>query len=162
MMRPTVCLLLLSGACFLSTEPDLGGMPTHSVRIVGDFAFMGHHELRADTLRVFVTVQNPGSPPARMEFGVCSFAVRGSVPTAARGITVSHPPSVASTSASSSTSVRVRATNGSCIRPLWRCCVARSPHFALNGTGLGGRWQNLIRADHLRRETGLSRVGLAA
>ena len=30
-----------------------------------------------------------------------------------------------------------------------------SPHFALNRTGRGGRWQNPIRADHLRRATGL-------
>lgn len=77
MMRPPVYLLLLSGACFLSTEPDLGGMPIHSVRIDGDMAFMGRHELRADTLRVFVTIRNRGSQSARMEFGVCSFAVRG-------------------------------------------------------------------------------------
>src|SRR2546427_10262480 len=32
--------------------------------------------------------------------------------------------------------------------------------FALNGTGRGGRRQNPIRADHLRRATGLSVFGL--
>ncbi len=35
-----------------------------------------------------------------------------------------------------------------------------SPHFALNRTGRGGRQQNPIRADHLRRATGLSVFGL--
>jgi hypothetical protein len=35
-----------------------------------------------------------------------------------------------------------------------------SPHFALNRTGRGGRRQNPIRADHLRRATGLSVFGL--
>ena len=35
-----------------------------------------------------------------------------------------------------------------------------SPYFALNRTGRGGRRQNPIRADHLRRATGLSVVGL--
>src|SRR5260370_6680247 len=35
-----------------------------------------------------------------------------------------------------------------------------SPHFALTRTGRGGRRQNPIRADHLRRATGLSMFGL--
>jgi hypothetical protein len=42
----------------------------------------------------------------------------------------------------------------------WTQSRVVSPHFALNGTGRGGRRQNPIRADHLRRATGFSRFRL--
>lgn len=77
MMRLAAGLLLLINACTLSTEPDLGGMPIHSVRIAGDLAFTARHELRADTVRVLLTIRNPGQGSANMEFGACSFAIRG-------------------------------------------------------------------------------------
>lgn len=77
MERIAAGLLLLLNACTLSTEPDLGGMPIHTVRIAGELTLTPRQEVRDDTLRVFLDIRNRGQGLATMESGVCSFAIRG-------------------------------------------------------------------------------------
>ena len=64
-------------ACFLPSEPDLGGMPIHSVEFFGKITLTAKAVLRNDSVIVSTVVTNSGATPGGIEYGPCSFAVRG-------------------------------------------------------------------------------------
>ena len=64
-------------ACSSPTEPDLGGMPIHVVRIYGNLDIQAFTQLQRDTVVVTLVVTNRGTTAGRLEFGACSFAVQG-------------------------------------------------------------------------------------
>jgi hypothetical protein len=76
-MRRLYLLIALAAACSGVTEPNLGGMPVHHVRLIGELVLTFHADRPADSVRVTVHIRNAGADSARMEFGACSFAVRG-------------------------------------------------------------------------------------
>jgi hypothetical protein len=76
-MKAWLIVLSLFTACIGPTEPDLGGMPLSQVRLYGDIELTFRAERKGDTVKVVADIRNTGSDSARMEFGACSFGVRG-------------------------------------------------------------------------------------
>ena len=76
-MKLWPCLAALAAACSLATEPNLGGMPIHDVRFNGALAFRLDAERTGDSVRVTAEILNAGADSTTMEFGACSFAIRG-------------------------------------------------------------------------------------
>jgi len=68
---------LLCAGCASTTSPSSDGWPVHSVRVTGNVQLGGNAELLRDTVRVRLMMRNQGSTAARVEFGVCAFAVQG-------------------------------------------------------------------------------------
>lgn len=69
--------LLASAGCTSSTAPSSDGWPWHTLSVSGAVSLVGYSELSSDTVRVRVTFRNQGTTAARVEFGVCAFAVQG-------------------------------------------------------------------------------------
>jgi hypothetical protein len=69
--------LLGSIGCSSPTAPIADGWPWHNVSVSGDVLLVGRADLARDTVQVGLRLRNRGSTSARVEFGVCAFAVQG-------------------------------------------------------------------------------------
>ena len=63
--------------CGSPVEPDLGDMPLQPVMISGNVQLNGEATVRGDTVVVTLRLHNKGPVLASLEYGACSFAVRG-------------------------------------------------------------------------------------
>lgn len=73
---PLLVLLTIT-ACRQPAEPDLGGMPLQSIELIGALRLSSVATVENDSVIVRLLLRNDGLSPSTMEFGLCSFAVRG-------------------------------------------------------------------------------------
>ena len=72
-----VGLLLSAGCAAPITAPTSDGWPWHELTVSGNVQLSGHSDLARDTVQVRLILRNQGSSSARVEFGVCAFAIQG-------------------------------------------------------------------------------------
>ena len=70
-------LLLVTISCNANTAPSSDGWPWQTLSVSGSVSLQGRAELAHDTVQVQLVLQNRGGTGARVEFGVCAFAVQG-------------------------------------------------------------------------------------
>ena len=71
-----LALLAAFGCNSATTAPSSDGWPWHSLTISGDVRLTGQVELARDTVQLRVVLRNQGHTGARVEFGVCAFAIQ--------------------------------------------------------------------------------------